>query len=99
MLVPECRIHAGPFGREVTKLRAEVKRLRAALRLCEHVLHRAEPTDAQIHAAQQASGAYDTDWTVADVEDDLVPGSVLGNAEIDWADVDWADELDRGDNR
>jgi hypothetical protein len=29
MLVPDCPIHAGPFGREVVKLRAEVKQLRA----------------------------------------------------------------------
>lgn len=49
----------------------EVKRLRSALQVCEHVAHRVEPSDAEHHAAQQASGAYCTEWVPAEVFDDL----------------------------
>lgn len=51
----------------------EVKRLRLALQVCEHIAHRAEPTDAEHHAAQQASGAWWTQWVPAEVGNDL-PG-------------------------
>lgn len=47
MLVPECRIHAGPFGRETVKLRAEVKRLEA-----ENAEHR-RTIRAYVEAAQR----------------------------------------------
>lgn len=56
---------------EIKAARAEVERLRAALQVCEHVLTRAEPTDDQLHAGQQAAGAPYTDWTPERVWDDL----------------------------
>lgn len=49
----------------------EIERLGKALRVCEHVLSRAEPSDAQLHAGQQAAGAYVTEWLPDDVFDDL----------------------------
>lgn len=56
---------------DVPLLLAEVDRLRKALQVCEYVVHRVKPTDAEVHAAQQASGAYCTDWQPDHVRDDL----------------------------
>lgn len=55
----------------VAELRAEVARLKAALDVCAHTLHRRDPSPAEEHAAQQASGAGVTDWVPEYVEDDL----------------------------
>lgn len=60
---------------DVPGLLAEVTRLTAALHVCGFVLHRAEPTDAQVHAGQHASGAPYTDWTPERVEEDFPVGS------------------------
>jgi hypothetical protein len=49
----------------------EVNRLIAALQVCEFVLHRVDPTDAEQHAGQQAAGAWITEWLPAEVLDDL----------------------------
>ncbi len=49
----------------------ELYRLRHALMVCEFVAHRAEPTDEQIHALQQASGAYWSTWEPEQIFDDL----------------------------
>jgi hypothetical protein len=46
-------------------------RLAKALQVCEHTVHRVDPTEAELHAAQQASGAYATDWRPEYVHDDL----------------------------
>lgn len=48
-------------------LRAEVVRLRQALKVCEEALHRTDVVGgatnyAAAHAAQQASGAWSTNW-------------------------------------
>jgi len=56
---------------DVPALVAEVRRLRMALQVCEHTVHLVSPTEADVAAAQQASGAYCTDWSPEDVRDDL----------------------------
>ena len=61
----------------VAELEAEVARLKAALDVCAHTLHRHDPTPAEEHAAQYASGAGCYDWTRQDVEMDL-PGVKFG---------------------
>lgn len=46
-------------------------RLAKALQVCEHTVHLVRPDQADLHAAQQASGAYCTDWRPEYVYDDL----------------------------
>lgn len=58
-------------GLEMHDLRDRAERLGRALQVCEHVLHRVEPTAAETHAAQQAAGAWRTDWRPEYVHDDL----------------------------
>lgn len=80
---------AAEFMRAVDEVATELAdaleradRLTKALQVCEHVAHRAEPTDAEVHAAQQASHAYWTDWQSRHVHDDLpdfVYGREVGN--------------------
>ncbi len=56
---------------EITQRDDEIERLTAALKVCGHALHRVDPTDGEVHAAQQASGAPWTDWTPAELADDV----------------------------
>lgn len=69
----------------------EIARLHAALRVCEVVLHRQTPTVADLHAAQQAAGAYDTAWKPDDVGDDLPHMPPTTAAELaSAADIPWS---------
>lgn len=56
---------------DAVELQAEVDRLRKALQVCEHTVHLVAPAVEDLHAAQQASGAYQTDWQPEWVRDDL----------------------------
>ena len=52
---------------------AEIRRLRCALEVCMHTLSLTEPSDAEMHAAQYASGAglAQDAWKPEYVHDDL----------------------------
>lgn len=71
-------VTVGHHASEVEELAIELadermltERLAKALQVCEHTLHLVNPSSADIHAAQQASGAWVTDWRPDEVYDDL----------------------------
>jgi hypothetical protein len=72
-------IASGPYYSDGDEQTREIARLKAALRVCELVLHNGGIVGAGlnvawltawVHAAQQASGAHVTDWQPSRVQDD-----------------------------
>jgi hypothetical protein len=55
MVVPECPVHAGPFAREVVKLRAEVKRLEAENAELRHANDRCIAANEDLNAVVSAT--------------------------------------------
>lgn len=69
--VAELRAVAASRDFELRGASEKADRFGKALQVCEHTVHLVAPTQADLAAAQQASGAYCTDWQPEHVHDDL----------------------------